>query len=414
MIRAVSPGGPGAVRPPARPVALPTASPEAVAPPAVRELTGREVAAAVFAESGDERVGWRTTLPGDDAGWPRVSPQGHLILSDGDGVMRVERDGRVAWRREREEWTHARPTPTPDGGAVWAPGKGGLVAYDAAGERKWRWGEGLPMQTIHPAVGPDGTTYVCVKDQGYRLEAVGPDGLTRWRAGLSMHASSPPLLHPDGKVSVRVDDYDDPRVATFSSEGKKLSEASVPGRVEGRLGLGPDGSVWLGNADGALFRIAPGSNSSQKVFQAVGAIRGAPRVESDGRVLFTTMKGFVHCLRPDGTEEWQRRLGGILSSQVERMADGTLLVPSFDRKLHALSPTGEPLWEMPLAFAGDDALAVGPDGSVFLAGRSEVVALRVGGVAEDLRRAVQAPAPVIETVGDEWILVGDVPLPVHR
>ena len=56
-----------------------------------------------------------------------------------------------------------------------------------------------------------------------------------------------------------------------------------------------------------------------------------PRIEEDGRVFFGTMKGMVYGLEPDGTKAWEVDLKGMVESRIERMADGTLLVGTFDK-----------------------------------------------------------------------------------
>ena len=422
MINPLS-SGPTAASPVSRGPAPPPAPSQptdgtAPARPAPSELTGRKAAEVVFgSRREDDRVAWRVETGGNDAGWPQVAPQGHVILADDQGVVRLDPDGRVAWRHPREAWTHARPVVTADGGCLWSPGGGGLVALDAEGQQKWRWGQGLQMQTIQPALAQDGTAYVCVQHDGWKLAAVAPDGKARWEAPLDMHASSPPVVHPDGRISVRVDLYDETRVVTFDPQGQKLWEAPLPvsSQVQGRLASGPDGSTWLGNEAGELFRITPDGKASQ-VFRGFGEIRAEPRVEADGKVYVTTLKGRAYGLNPDGTEAWKADLGGILDSRVERMADGTLLVGDFNKKLHALTPDGKPKWEMPLDFAADDALAVAPDGSVYLAGGKQALCLREGGVAADLKTQPKEadPGKDIAREGEDWIVVGGVKLPVRK
>jgi len=379
-------------------------------------MSGRKVAEVVFgSRRQDDRIAWQVDLGARETGWPEVTTGGRVLVANDDGVNCLKPDGNVAWRYPRAAWTHSRPAPTPDGGCVWSPGSGGLVALDSEGRQKWHWGQGLQMQSIQPAVGPDGTSYVCVKDQGYDLVAVAPDGTTRWQADLEMHASSPAVVHPDGKVSLRVDLADGTKVVTFDGGGQKLHEASIPGRVEGRLGLGPDGSVFVGNQDGQLFRVGPDGQAAP-FFQARGAIRAMPRIEADGQILFGTLNGGVYSLNPDGSQAWRADVGGMIHSRIERMADGTLLVGDSNKRLCALTPEGQEKWQMPLDFGADDAVTVAPDGTVYLAGSSQVMAVREGGIQADLGTLPQDQEPLpngeITREGD-WILVGGVRLPVR-
>jgi len=407
--------GPSAL--PASLSADPPAAARSASPSVPPEMTGRMLAETVFGSRREnDLIAWRIETGSDGLGWPEVTGQGNLLVSDDQGLTSLTPDGRVAWRHPREAWTHARPKSTSDGGCVWSPGNGGLVGLDPHGRPRWRWGEGLQMQTIQPTIGPDDTAYVCVRDEGWKLSAVGSDGQTRWSAPLEMHASSPPVVHPDGKVSVRVDLAEESLLATFDPQGQKLNQALIPGRVEGRPALAPDGSVWIGNDSGGLFRISPKGQADQ-VFQAQGGIRAMPRIEDDGRVYFGTMKGLVYCLEPNGTKTWEVDLKGMVESRVERMADGTLLVGTFEKVLHALTPEGQPKWQMALPFAGDDALATSNDGTVYVAGGRQVMALREGGIQADLGRTGTTETPAdgaITSEGEGWIVIGDVKLPVRR
>lgn len=373
-------------------------------------VSTRRAAAAVFGKREDDKIAWRARTEHDSAEAPSLSPQGHLLLSDGKGLVRVDPDGTVAWRQPHPQWTPFRPAAAADGGAVWAPGGRGVQAYDPKGQPTWSWGPGMQMLSIQPTVGPDGTVYVCVRDEQNhaRAAAVAPGGELRWMADLPMGASAPPLLHADGRVTFRIDDD---RLASFDASGEKVWERALPERVDARPAAGPDGSVWIGNSRGQLWRIDPDGEARQ-VFQAVGEIRGAPRVEEDGRVLFTTMRGFVYCVSAEGEEIWSRNLGGILESSVSQLPDGTYLVGAFEKKVYGLTPEGQVKWDVPLDFAADQPIAVDDLGTAYLAGGDQVLALRPGGLRVDLEQAPEPEAGDITTEGG-WLTVGGVSLPIR-
>lgn len=142
------------------------------------------------------------------------------------------RDGTLLWRRSIEveelEKTHeingpASPTPTCDGETVVVTfGSFGLVAYDLAGEERWRRPRAVPRNTFGTAASPivvDGTLYlVSDTNDESELQALDPrTGEVRWvrpRPGIVSGWSTPvPFTSGDRREllvygSFQLDAYD--------------------------------------------------------------------------------------------------------------------------------------------------------------------------------------------------------------
>lgn len=373
------------------------------------------IAAAVFqSRREDDFVAWRAETPHDSASGPCLARQGHVFLTDGQNLVRVNPDGQRAWTRPLAKWTHFQPAARPDGGAVCAAQGRGLTSWNPDGTESWTWGRDLEINSVSPALGPDGAVYVCARQkdphQDY-LVALNPDGTERWRAELSMYSSAPPVVHPDGRVSVRLDDD---KVASVGPDGTPLWERALPGeRVQSRPSGGPDGSVWVGAQSGKVFQITP-DGQSHEFFQAVGEIRGAPRVLGDGKVYFTTMRGMVYCVDGAGKQRWMRSLGGILETPVTRMADGTLIVASYEKTATALNPDGTTKWQTTLPVAGDDAIPVDSYGTAYFAGGGALVAVNPAGPRVDLENLPEPEVAGEIAVEEETVRVGGITLPVNR
>lgn len=372
------------------------------------------LAAAVFqSKREDDFVAWRSETPHDSATGPCLTRQGHVFLTDGKNLVRVNPDGEQAWTKPLASWTHFQPAARPDGGAVCAAQGKGLTSFHPDGTESWTWGKDLEISSISPAVGPDGSVYVCAKrskpHQNY-VVALDPDGTERWRAEVSMHSSAPPVLHEDGRVSVRLDDN---KVASVDAQGHLLWETEIGDEwLQSRPTAGPDGDVWVGARSGKVFRIKP-DGESQEFFEAVGEIRGAPKLTAEGKVLLTTMSGMVYCVDGKGKEVWRRSLGGILETPVTQMADGSLLVASFEKTATALNPDGTTKWTTPIPVPGDDEIPVDASGTAYFAGGNALVAVNPKGPRVDLEKL---PTPEVAgeiAVLDDQVVVGGITLPVN-
>lgn len=372
------------------------------------------LAAAVFqSRREDDFVAWRSETPHDSATGPCLTPQGHVFLTDGKNLVRVNPDGEQAWSRPLAKWTHFQPAARPDGGAVCAAQGKGLTSFNPDGTESWTWGKDLEISSISPAIGPDGSVYVCAKQKDPHqnfVVALEADGTERWRANVSMHSSAPPVLHEDGRVSVRLDDN---HVASVNPRGNLLWETEIRNEwVQSRPTAGPDGSVWVGARSGRIFQVTP-DGKSHEFFQAVGEIRGAPKLTAEGKVLFTTMSGMVYCVDGKGKEVWRRSLGGILETPVTQMADGSLIVASFEKTATVLNPDGTTKWETPIPVAGDDEIPVDASGTAYFAGGNALVAVNPKGPRVDLEKLPTPEAAGEIEQGADFVMVGGILLPVN-
>lgn len=379
-----------------------------------RGQASSRLAAAVFqSKREDDFVAWRSQTPHDSATGPCLTKQGHVFLTDGKNLVRVNPNGDQAWSRPLAKWTHFQPAARPDGGAVCAAQGKGLTSFDPDGTESWTWGKDLEISSISPAVGDDGSVYVCAKQKDPHqnfVVALNPDGSERWRANVSMHSSAPPVLHADGRVSVRLDDN---HIASVDAAGNLLWEKEIRNEwVQSRPTAAPDGSVLVGARSGKIFRVDAKGNT-EELFEAIGEIRGAPKVYGDGKIYFTTMSGMVYCVDGKGKQLWMRSLGGILETPVTQMADGTLLVASFEKTATALNPDGTTKWQTPIPVAGDDEIPVDASGTAYFAGGNALVAVNPNGPRVDLEKLPTPDVAGAIEKGADFVQIGGITLPVN-
>lgn len=393
----------------------------AVEPPPVDM---RKASAALFREVESPNVAWRYESSEDSCSEPSLSPDGGIVVGDGKRLMKLRADGSLEWDVCAPKWTPFRPGARPDGGAVWAPEGSWLRSYDANGQVAWTFGQGMEMQSIQPAVDRDGSVFVCARDGGtpYMIK-LGGDGSETWRAPLPMHASSPALLDGRGGCYVRCDDD---RLIALDQDGGERWKLPLPGGVaqvgwpadqfNGRPALAPDGSIWLGNDRGRLFRVSP-EGEAHELFKARSQLRGAPAFDGD-RAYVTSMDRNVYALDLEGHEIWRHDLGDMMEDGAVVLPSagephGDILIAGVSGTVRAITPDGRERWSEQVP-RGGSAMVIDPRGTALIGAGKHVVAFRPGAALENLDRHVgELDAPGI-TEHDGWIVVGTVRVPKRR
>jgi len=161
-----------------------------------------------------------------------------------------------------------------------------------------------------PAVGPDGTVYVCTRpgaiDDYSKILAIHPDGTTKWELAVGVMETSP-AISEEGTI--------------YMTSWVPRNTRAESGIQTGLTAITPEGQViwsyettfpdWHFNPD---QRGMPwGSDSS-------------PIVGSDGTIYFGTDVGLVYAVNADGTLKWTFGTGGEFDNCPSMDAEGTLYI----------------------------------------------------------------------------------------
>lgn len=131
----------------------------------------------------------------------------------------------------------------------------------------------------------------------------------------------------------------------------------------GAPAVAPDGTVYVGSADGSLHALA-GDGSFRWSISLNGAVLGSPSVGSRGTVYAATANGQVSALRQDGTLLWSLRPPMPPATGVVLGPKEQLYFAGRDGALYAVSSHGGVLPRRSFA----QGISVGP-----IAERSEIV-----------------------------------------
>ena len=222
---------------------------------------------------------------------------------------------------------------------------------------KWTLRLVPPPVVSSPAVGNDGTIYICASLDN--LYAVNPDGSIKWSSpAIGKSLWSTPAVSPDGAIYVAGD-----KLYAFGPGGNiKWTAASDPGYASSPT-IGSDGTIYIGN--NGLYAVSP--EGSLKWRLATGMISlSSPALGQDGTVYVGSNDSNLYAVRPDGTLKWTYATGSNIWSTPAVGNDGTVYVGSWDSKLYALRPDGTLKWSFATGGRITSSPALGNDGTIYV------------------------------------------------
>lgn len=253
---------------------------------------------ALRASNGD--ILWPLRLGFSISSSPAIGRDGIIYVAAGDRRLHaVSAAGKLLWSSIAvDDFILASPAIGPDGTIYFGSLDGNFYALFSNGERKWSFPTGGPIYSS-AAIGADGTIYFGSHDQ--RLYALNPDGTRKWGDYLaSGRIDASPVLGADGtiyfaagsrfyalrpgageererwKVDINTTSGStaavrgDGAVIVGGDDGKVRALEPVNGNqlwsfdpktgprgneIESSPMIGPDGSIYVGSADGNLYKI---------------------------------------------------------------------------------------------------------------------------------------------------------------
>ena len=213
-------------------------------------------------------------LPGGASAWSTAN--GTIAATiEFEGLVLLDVDGGVRWRRDFGHTHLEAPLIRPDGSVLVVVGYGRLLALHADGADDWTFGESggdtvfsLPHERVclDPVLAMDGTLYVCTRRMDdrwgnnftYHLCALSPDGAERWRVRLRRSLDRNELdrlsLGPDGTIYLPTG-HD---MLALNPDGTVRWAITTGGHtITTQPAFGPDGCIYVGSVD-SLWAIGHG------------------------------------------------------------------------------------------------------------------------------------------------------------
>jgi outer membrane protein assembly factor BamB len=105
--------------------------------------------------------------------------------------------------------------------------------------------------------------------------------------------------------------------------GFDISSNSSPIEIISSPAIAPDGTIYIGSGNGALYAINPNGTLKWK-YETGGALPASPAIGSDGTVYIGSMDRQFYAINPDGTLQWIYPTKNVFTSSAAIGADGTI------------------------------------------------------------------------------------------
>ena len=211
------------------------------------------------------------------------------------------------------------------------------------------WVFPLKFQSItsNPAIGSDGTIYLCGKDPIHsqtNINALNPDGCVKWRFPVSSIIQSSPIIGNHG--TIYVGDASAVFYAIDSESGMLkwkidwLEQHPYFGNFM-HAAIDIDETLYLVNQfDSVLYAIDSSGNKKWEV-NTEGQLRASPAVGDNGTVFFfsysdTLNESILHAVDTSGNKKWEYKVDSkvYLSPIIDE--DGVIYFCSHDGRVFAL------------------------------------------------------------------------------
>jgi len=125
------------------------------------------------------------------------------------------------------------------------------------------------------------------------------------------------------------------------------------------------GMIYVGSHSGNLYAISKLDGSISWTFTAGGAIDSSPAMGGAG-VVVGSNDGNIYDITLAGTKFWSVATGSRVYSSPAIGPDGTIYVGSEDKNVYAITGMGTHLWTFTTGAAVDGSPAIGADGTIYI------------------------------------------------
>ena len=321
---------------------------------------------------------WEFNLPAwYSESTPAIDELRHTIYVVSDGILyAIDINGTKKWEFNLNcDYCFPSPSVSLDGTVYVGSDKGILFAMKPDGTLKWSFNcEGSIDGS--PSIAEDGTIYVHAAPGV--LYAIMPNGALKWTAKLEQDSTgsssmSSPAIGQDGTIyvcTVGPDGY----VYAFNSDGTQKWMFYTGWGILASPAIGPDQTLYIMSGNASLYAIKPDGNMKWSVFTGnVGdnEFYSSAAISSSGMIYVGAYDKLV-AFYPNGTEYWRFQKTYWADASPVIGNDGTIYSAICDH-LYAISASGEELWSIEVDVSSD--LTLDSNGVLYAVCRDKLVAI---------------------------------------
>jgi len=240
---------------------------------------------------------------------PAIAASGTIYIGSGDNKLyALNADGTTKWSYDTGDSVECSPAIGLDGTIYFSTygATGGFFALNPDGTLKWKYAS-MTIGGTTPVIGPDGTIYFA----DARLTAFSPDGNLKWQ--LNNGTQGAPAVGTDGTIyapNALGLDAINPNGTTKWSFKTSVGGASSPA-------IGPNGAIYWGSADGNLYAFNP-DGSRRWTYHNGGVNQYDPIVGPDGTIYFWSYGNdlALNALTTTGKLKWKVDFDAYIASPV--------------------------------------------------------------------------------------------------
>lgn len=243
-----------------------------------------------------------------------------------------------------------------------------FYAFDPATQQElWRYETGEIIDSA-AALGPDG---IYVPSGDAKIHALSYDGKPLWQfdnlndrpaerfsASTNYWWEGNVVIGPDGNLYAGSDDF---AMYSLTPEGKVRWFHRTGFFIWGAASFLPDGTVLVPSFDMKLYALELDTGKRRWKTDLKNALVSTPAVAPGGTIYQGSMDGNLHALTAKGKLAWSFKTGGHVYASAAVAPDGLVYVTSADGSLYALSPQGKEKWSFYTGDAVRSSPVVGPD-----------------------------------------------------
>ncbi|MBL9135858.1 MAG: PQQ-binding-like beta-propeller repeat protein [Verrucomicrobiales bacterium] len=326
-----------------------------------------------FAAPGQLR--WRFTTQGSVSSSPAIAANGDVLFGSQDGNVYAlnPATGQPRWHHQLGSPVTASPVLAANGTIYVRDGDGNLHALDGVTGQTQR-SYALPYHAwwlvSTPVLTPSGDLIVSIfRDSLRRVDPI--TGSNLWTSASSARWVGSPALSVDDTLVIG--SYDGNILGIDATRGTLRWSRNPGGLILGSAAMGLEPTVFLvvggGFApQGTLVCLHLKDGSIRWSFPLGNASRSSPIVGPEGTVYVGNDDGAVFAVEgSQGTLRWQSTTEGPIASAPALTRDGTLLVSALDGALYAMDTvSGERLWKLTTGGEIYGSPAIGPDGTIYI------------------------------------------------
>lgn len=322
-------------------------------------------------------------------GNPTIGSDGTIYIPSSEGFINaVNNDGTLRWRSVRDGISDRSidlSTVIGEDRTLYT----GNQAFNPDGTLKWVYGTDK-IRNHTTALDSLGNVYFTGLQKLYSLDSKGNLNWSYHIAQNNIDYISSPSIGADGTIYIAYTS----RIGTaemlaLNTDGtiKWKLEASSKGTFSSSFGgfgaitIGNDGTLYFGLEPDTLYAVNP-NGTIKWTYESTEVILPMVTIGIDGSIIFGTMDRHLHALNEDGTLNWKSDPTALPTNSPIVDKNGNIFFIT-GTNVEAITSTGKHLWSYKLGGISGSSLAIGKDGTIYVASTKKLTAI-TGDIQRDL------------------------------